>query len=1585
MKLTRLRAPRRASVLAGAIAMTLLAGADAFAAAPSAALTSRLGQALGIAVPAASTTERMSGKGFTDVDADGRARYTVVLRQPALASYRGEYPSFARVPLTRSSDRPGRPDVNSTEAQAYVAHLVQAQQQALSDISAALGRPVAAEAQFQHALNAVVVRLSDEEVEAVLKRDDVLIVDRERVFRHFTYGSPSYIGATAMWTDTAAPNGIGYKGEGVVIGGIDSGINYTSNSFKATGDDGYTPVNPLGTGTYLGQCVTGRGDANRCNSKLIGMYNTESGTTSASGRDLDGHGTHTASTAGGNVVVNAPFGGGQFNLSGLAPHANVISYLACLNSCTSTTLNAAINQAVANGIVDVVNYSIGGPNDGPWLDSTDQAFLGALNAGIFVATAAGNDGPGEATTDSYAPWYTTVGATTPDKLPGFGLTVQGWSGTAPMVPGAAPVPSQAYTNLPLIESPNFADGATDGCTAYPANYFRRPQAAGGTQGIAVLRLDQNTSTCGSGTRRTNAANAGAIAVAYVDPEYINLGATGASYALLSEDWTAIKAAVGDVSGTTGNAVASISWPTSPTPRAGDRLAGFSSRGPTTFGTLKPDLSAPGDIILAAMSPTAASGYNTPATSAVIYGTESGTSMATPHITGAAALIRQAHRDWTPMEVKSAMMTTAKTAIPLGDGVTAATPNQRGAGRVDLTKAYKAGIVLNETGVNFQAANPATGGKPETLNLASYYHADCVGTCVFPRTVRSTGKATTWTLAVSGLPAGSYTLNKTSFPLGASGITSFSLSVNSTLLTQNQWYYGELTATPADSSIPTARFPIAIRPSTAKLTADTAAITASATVGQSLTRNVVITNAGNPSLNWSVSTTTLKGSVAKRKATTQGLSDRTIVTATTTGDIQSTNANNAYGADWFEIYGNGTTLAELQMSGFGYTSSTGDYPALSSFATQLAWRVWADNNGVPAGRPGNTISGDASPVFQFPSASGGLPVNATGLSYPKDAVRIDLAAAGAPATPLAPGRYWLNVAPSISGTATVFYQFLTQEAGKTPIAQYALPNSTTQANKAWRATTTSSLGGAGYTGYAMEVVVNAACSAPWLSYDSTGGSLGSLANKSLAVTFDTTGLAPGTYKAYVCLSGNGTSPPFMGQGQDSLLIPVTLTVNAVSEPLTATGAAIPGVVYQGGTAHLSVDVVPGTNPASSGIQVRGDLSSLGGSAAQAFTLVSGSTYAFDAAVPAAAPLGGRVIPVTVSDAQSRSANVNLALAVSAPPNGNPLSASGVAEPSLAHPGDSPLLVVSIVPGTDPASTNVAVTADLSTIGGSATQTFYDDATHGDAVAGDGLFSFRPILPGDLTTGARTLPASASDAQARTATTSIALNIVAAATQPAVTSAQAAPAVVVLGATTELTVVVAPGNNPPSTGLQVVADLSGIGGSATQAFSASGTTFTYTATVAAGTAPGVKLLPVTISDAQGRQASSVLGLNVPAQGSPTGVGLAAPATVGQGATTLLLVSTTPGSNPASTGLTVRANLGAIGGSATQAFYDDGSHGDQTAGDGVFSYTATVQSSTPIGTVVLPATLTDAQSRSGGAVISLNVTAPSDLLFRDGFEAP
>jgi DNA/RNA endonuclease G (NUC1) len=207
----------------------------------------------------------------------------------------------------------------------------------------------------------------------------------------------------------------------------------------------------------------------------------------------------------------------------------------------------------------------------------------------------------------------------------------------------------------------------------------------------------------------------------------------------------------------------------------------------------------------------------------------------------------------------------------------------------------------------------------------------------------------------------------------------------------------------------------------------------------------------------------------------------------------------------------------------------------------------------------------------------------------------------------------------------------------------------------------------------------------------------------------------------------------------------------------------------------------------------------------------------------------------------------------------------------------------------------------------------------------------------------------------------------------------PNSVAVGGTTLLTVAVTPGASPTSTGLAVSANLSSIGGSSAQQFFDDGSngdatpgdnTFSYSATVANGTTGGAKTLPAVITDAQSRTGNANISLTVTTPTPPSGVGAANPSTVLAGASSTLTVTVTPGSNPTSTGITVTGDLSSIGGSSSQQFFNNGTNGDVTAGDNIFSYLATVASNTTAGLKSLPVNIADAQSRTSSASISLNV---------------
>jgi hypothetical protein len=354
-----------------------------------------------------------------------RSRYIVRFAEPALGRYNAVAAAAARsdrIPLARRANGRLRLDVDGAAAHGYLDWLHERQQQHVVDIEAAIGRSATPAKTLRHALDAAILTLTADEAARIARTSGVASVDAVVTFAPQSDLGPGFTGASSLWWGTTSGSGAifassydanAFRGDGVVVGVIDTGYNSLSPSFQAADLADWRATNPFGHGVFHGQCRVSGISLGGCNDKVIGVWD-ELGLVVGAGtysvEDEVGHGSHTASTAAGSVRT-ASLAGYATTISGVAPHANLMIFRACsADSCDTDAIVAAIDDAVAEGVVDVLNFSIG-DRMWPWNDPVAEAFLSATEAGIFVAAAAGNgSAPGAGSVHSMAPWVTTAGA-----------------------------------------------------------------------------------------------------------------------------------------------------------------------------------------------------------------------------------------------------------------------------------------------------------------------------------------------------------------------------------------------------------------------------------------------------------------------------------------------------------------------------------------------------------------------------------------------------------------------------------------------------------------------------------------------------------------------------------------------------------------------------------------------------------------------------------------------------------------------------------------------------------------------------------------------------------------------------------------------------------------------------------------------------------------------------------------------------------------------------------------------------------------------------------------------------------------------
>jgi len=699
--------------------------------------------------------------------------------------------------LVASQNKGNRLEVQSEASQNYLNVLAAERAEILANAEAALNRELNVRFVYDVVLNGVSVDLTPDEAVKLETLPNVRKVMRVTLEQPDTDAGPAWIGAPEIWDGSAVPNGIGADGEGIVAGILDTGINFDHPSFSDTPEDSFVYE---WTGDYLGVCHPTTGDPDyvaACNEKLVGAYTFTTETLSP--EDANGHGTHTASTVAGNYVT-FDFMGVETTISGVAPHAQIIAYDVCdAGGCYSDGSAAAVQQAIING-VDVINYSISG-GQSPYSDPVELAFLEAFDAGIFVAASAGNLKTGEPTTDGMvnhlSPWVMTVAASSHNRKFTNDIDVVSPAGSIyvdmAQIPGSGPIPFPALDDVELKWAGDDTSSSTDpyednrqGCNAFPDNFFDGD--------VALIRRG----VCNFAIKVNNAAAAGAIGVlVYADNRPpISMGGLEATtipagFLYLSPvdaaafaDYVDLNAPVLIDMTATGRYI-NDDW--------GDIKADFSYRGPgaNNFEVLKPEITAPGLEILAGVADGVIDDDGL--VQAELY---QGTSMSSPHTAGAGALIKALHPDWSAAEIKSAIMLTAKNTDLLKEDMdTPADAFDFGSGRVNLTLAGLTGLVMDETYDNFVAADPAAGGDPKELNVASLQNNACVGECSWTRTFTSVaGVPATYTVAA---PAW-ITVAPASFTIAAGGTQEITITADVSALTPDEWQFATIEFNTDDS-------------------------------------------------------------------------------------------------------------------------------------------------------------------------------------------------------------------------------------------------------------------------------------------------------------------------------------------------------------------------------------------------------------------------------------------------------------------------------------------------------------------------------------------------------------------------------------------------------------------------------------------------------------------------------------------------------------------------------------------------------------------------------------------------------------------
>lgn len=779
-----------------------------------------------------------------------------------------EAPAIVATDAARAAAR-GRFDARSGAVRRHLAELADQHDALLASVGAS---PDAKVYSYGLAFNGFAARLTPMQASQLTADPTVLRVWEDSVRKLRSNASGSFLGL--LEEGTSLRKGLGLKGENIVIGVIDSGItpghpsfadtvpgprprvcrsNFGRNTlfgrwlckrFKKRIVQAYEPLQQWG-----GQCSTGeRFSAGDCNHKLIGaryyvqgfraLYDMDENEFD-SPRDADGHGTHIASVAAGNNVT-ATIGGREItSISGMAPRARIAVYKACWlqpgatrASCAMSDLQRAIEDAIADG-VHIINYSIGTTTGGPE-DPDAQALLAAADVGVLAVVAAGNGGPLAASIESpgSSPWVLTVAAASRSGTR-FDESLRITAPTAAagdiVFREAAFTPTLRRTGV-VSGALAVADDGTPATQSDDASRYDACQALLDAAALAGRIVLVRRGGCTFQEKIERIAEAGARAVVVFNnddgPLIFMSGTRG------SVDIPAVLVGAGDGEALLdrlrdGESV-ELSLEKGRTVRrsdAGNVLARLSSRGanPDLPDVLKPDVVAPGVDILGAQTPDVANGVR-----GERFQYLTGTSMAVPHVAGVAALLMEAHPDWSPAMIRSALVTSARQNLRKDDGVSNADAFDAGGGYIVPNSAVEPGLVFDagredydafacgagfarrdEAGCNaLAAAGYAT--EPWELNLPSVSVGDLATHRTVHRWVTNVGAPATYQATVTAPPGIAVVVSPPTLTLGSGEGGQFTVTFSNQGLADrlDRWGFGAIIWNSTERSV---RVPLAVRP------------------------------------------------------------------------------------------------------------------------------------------------------------------------------------------------------------------------------------------------------------------------------------------------------------------------------------------------------------------------------------------------------------------------------------------------------------------------------------------------------------------------------------------------------------------------------------------------------------------------------------------------------------------------------------------------------------------------------------------------------------------------------------------------------